>query len=288
MEFTDPATLQWIDGIPHRATAIKLKVLVEREGLQLTVSEVHDLTMKSPRHRHNFEQIRIGLGGVSTYGRGRDIRERMIGYFPEGTRYGPQGVSQVPNSQAVLQFEGASQHRYLASDITNQATAELRQRGQFRDGLYFADGERRGVDAFQAVWEHAAGRPMVYPVPRYADPVYLHPDAFSYVPSATPGLETKLLGIFGEAELSLRMLRLRGDATAVIGDSRQRRIYFLLDGSLRLGTDQLGKWSAIYTDPGDRAAVTAGGGEAELVAIGLPVVPETASEGRRALVAAAL
>jgi hypothetical protein len=284
MQFTDPANLEWIDGVRHRATAINLKVLLERDGLQLTLSEVNDATMRSPRHRHNFDQIRIGLGGVATYGRGRDIRERTIGYFPEGTRYGPQGVSHVPNTQAVLQFEGASGNQYIAADVINRSTEALRQAGTFHNGLYFADGERRGVDAFQAVWEHAAGQPMSYPVARYEDPVYLHVDAFSYLPSGTPGVETKLLGVFGERELSIRMTRVIGTASVAIGDGRQRCVYFVLGGSVRLGSDLLGEWSAIYTDAGERATVSGTGGEAELVEVALPMVPGAA--GRRAVAVA--
>lgn len=276
MHFTDPATLQWVDGVPHRATAINLKMLVEENGVQFTLSEIHDTTTSSPRHRHNFDQIRIGLEGVGTYGRGREIRERMIGYFPEGTRYGPQGVSRIPNTQAVLQFEGASGGRYIASEVINKSTEALRRTGEFRNGLYFAEGERRGVDAFQAVWEHAAGHPMVYPVPRFEDPVYLHVDAFSYLPAGVRGVEKKLLGVFGERELSIRMTRLSGDADVAIGDGRQRCISFLLGGSVRLGPDCLGQWSAIYTEPGERAIVTGTGGETELVEIALPVLADAA------------
>ncbi|HTX62640.1 MAG TPA: hypothetical protein VMD28_03315 [Acidimicrobiales bacterium] len=278
MQLTDPANLQWVDGVPHRATAINLKMLVEQDGVQLTLSEIHDTTTRSPRHRHNFDQIRIGLEGVGTYGRGREIRERMIGYFPEGTRYGPQGVTRVPNTQAVLQFEGASGSRYLAAAVADESTATLRRTGQFRNGLYFAHGAQRGVDAFQAVWEHAVGRAMVYPAPRYEDPVYLYVDAFAYLPTGTPGVAKKVLGVFGERELSLRMVRLRRDAEVVVGDARQRCISFVLGGTVQVGPDRLGQWSAIYTDPDERAVVAAPDGEVELVEI---VLPLRAEPGRR-------
>ncbi len=286
MQVTDPESLDWVDGVPHRATTINVKTLVEQDGLQLTLSEVHDLTMHSPRHRHNFDQIRIGLDGVATYGRNREIHERMIGYFPEGTRYGPQGVSRIPNTQVVLQFEGASASRYLRAGVLARSTEVLRSAGQFRDGLYFADGERRGVDAFQSVWEHATGRPMVYPEPRYEEPVYMHVDAFAYVPSGAPGVERKLLGTFGERELSIRMTRLRADADVAIGDGRQRCICFVMSGSVRLDAERLGQWSAVYTDAGEVGTLSGVGGDggvggdAELVEIALPVLdavfdPET-------------
>ncbi|MGH8988559.1 MAG: hypothetical protein ACRDXC_08180 [Acidimicrobiales bacterium] len=281
MRFTDPANLDWVDGVRHRATAINLKVLLEGHGFQLTLSEVHDTAMRSPRHRHNFDQIRIGLAGVATYGRSREIRERMIGYFPEGTRYGPQGVTAVPNFQVVLQFEGASASRYLATDVINRSTDTLRRAGQFRDGFYFAEGELRGVDAFQAVWEHASGQPMVYPVPRYEDPVYLHLDSFSYHPSGDPGVDRKLLAAFSERELSLRMTRLAPDAQVQVGDRRQRCITFVLDGPIRLGGDRLGQWSAVYTDPGEHATVSGAGQQAELVEIALPVIEAAEVTGRQ-------
>src|SRR5258707_897953 len=56
----------------------------------------------TPRHRHNFDQIRYTLTGIQSTGFG-DLGPGEIGYFPEGAYYGPQ--KQAGECTAlVLQF----------------------------------------------------------------------------------------------------------------------------------------------------------------------------------------
>ena len=43
----------------------------------------------TPRHRHNFDQIRYTLSGLQSTGLG-DLAGGECGYFPEGSHYGPQ------------------------------------------------------------------------------------------------------------------------------------------------------------------------------------------------------
>src|SRR5271165_4603582 len=43
----------------------------------------------SPRHRHNFDQFRYVVYGETNISKGRDLHQGEIGYFPEGTYYGP-------------------------------------------------------------------------------------------------------------------------------------------------------------------------------------------------------
>src|SRR5215467_11923517 len=44
----------------------------------------------TPRHRHNFDQIRFCLEGSMNYAPGKNLDAGTVGYFPEGTFYGPQ------------------------------------------------------------------------------------------------------------------------------------------------------------------------------------------------------
>src|SRR5579859_4739602 len=44
----------------------------------------------SPRHRHNFEQIRFAFEGTLDFSKTGKMAEGMIGYFPEAVSYGPQ------------------------------------------------------------------------------------------------------------------------------------------------------------------------------------------------------
>ena len=44
----------------------------------------------TPRHRHNFDQVRYCIEGAMNYAPGKDLKAGTAGYFPEGTYYGPQ------------------------------------------------------------------------------------------------------------------------------------------------------------------------------------------------------
>src|ERR1700733_14098142 len=66
-----------------------------------------------PRHRHNFEQIRLPITGAMNLGGGLIQAEGTVGYFAEGLAYGPQDdplANAKPGErlQLVLQFGGAS------------------------------------------------------------------------------------------------------------------------------------------------------------------------------------
>ena len=67
----------------------------------------------SPRHRHNFDQVRLQLEGSFDYDRDGCFTPGAIGYFPEGTRYGPQ-TSSGNTWNLLLQFGGASGSGYTA------------------------------------------------------------------------------------------------------------------------------------------------------------------------------
>src|SRR5271168_1317022 len=59
----------------------------------------------SPRHRHNFDQVRFILEGEVTYDR-KNYGAGWLGYFPEGVPYGPHGG--IEHREIVLQFAGLS------------------------------------------------------------------------------------------------------------------------------------------------------------------------------------
>src|SRR5260221_13693184 len=43
---------------------------------------------ETPRHRHNFEQVRWVFEGKWTLAKGRYVRAGEVGYWPEGVYYG--------------------------------------------------------------------------------------------------------------------------------------------------------------------------------------------------------
>ena len=45
---------------------------------------------RTPRHRHNFDQIRYVIKGRLPYSETDYLEEGWVGYFPESVHYGPQ------------------------------------------------------------------------------------------------------------------------------------------------------------------------------------------------------
>src|SRR6516225_9242589 len=118
----------------------------------------------SPRHRHNFDQFRYQVEGEFDFDRNGRMKPGIIGYFPEGTPYGPQSSS-VNSLTLVLQFGGASGNGYMTQEQMEAGTAELKKHGTFEKGVFRrneCEEGKRNVDGYQAVWEHVNKRPMTY------------------------------------------------------------------------------------------------------------------------------
>jgi hypothetical protein len=68
----------------------------------------------SPRHRHNFDQFRLAWRGDVNIAPKVDLQQGHLGYFPEGTHYGPQDDPEGNRETLVLQFGGASGQGYMS------------------------------------------------------------------------------------------------------------------------------------------------------------------------------
>jgi len=218
-------------GLEHRGGTFHGRIMVEGEpgaldNFQLSFGQMGG-DFNSPRHRHNFEQIRYQLEGALDYGRDGKLVAGMVGYFPEAVYYGPQ--SQDPDiacKTIVLQFGGASGSGYLSQAEVQAGMRELREEGEFKDGVFRrrADVEgKRNVDGYQAIWEHVNGRPMDYPKPRYPQPIFMDPENYAWVPVAgVPGVAEKLLGVFTERRSETGLIKLDAGASYV---ARGRGVY---------------------------------------------------------------
>jgi hypothetical protein len=226
----------------------------------------------SPRHRHNFDQVRVQLEGCVDFASNGKMTPGTIGYFPEGTRYGPQ-TSTDDALVLVLQFGGASGNGYMSEDQFQYGVNHLKQEGEFRNGAYFradSDGKVQTKDGYQAVWEFVNGRPMEYPDERYHTPVMIYPDNFRWSPgSGSPGVASKQLGAFTEAQTRLGLFRLDAGATL---EGEENSIYFALKGSGRI--DNGARWrdrTTIYLQAGESVRMTAEE-PSELFQIGMPKI----------------
>ncbi|MDA1327006.1 MAG: hypothetical protein O3C34_19985, partial [Proteobacteria bacterium] len=123
----------------------------------------------SPRHRHNFDQLRLLLDGKLPVTPRRSMMPGQIGYFPEGTYYGPQVDDGTGWTIMIVQFGGASGEGFLSADEALAAKTSLAQEGDFQGGVFRRKSGpgKRNQDSYEAVWEHANGRKLAYPKPRY-------------------------------------------------------------------------------------------------------------------------
>lgn len=224
---------------------------------------------ESPRHRHNFDQVRYQLEGDFDFGPDGVMRPGSVAYFPEGVRYGPQSDDDS-SLTLVLQFGGDSGAGYVSEEQYQEAAAALAERGAFEGGVYTRtkpDGGKVNVDAFQAVWEEVNGRPLVYPEPRYERAVFLEPDDAPWTPDPeAPGVQVKALGDFSARGTRLALYRL--DAGAALALS-ERTLAFIIDGEGEAAGAPCRRHTTVHVDAGERAELRARA-PTELLLIGLP------------------
>ncbi len=279
-----------VRGLEHRGGTFHSRTPVAGEpgtpgNFKFSVSEL-GTDYSGPRHRHNFDQYRFMLSGESDYGQDGPLRAGMLGYYPEGVPYGPQ-VNKTPISCAVLQFGGASGSGYLQPKEVKAGMEELKQFGEFKDGVFHRhEGVpgKRNMDAYQAIWEHVHGREMVYPKGRYDAPIVSDAASFDWAPvRGAPGVSEKLFGVFTERRTEARLVRLAAGARYEVAG---RGVYLVLSGAGEAAGQQLKKYTTVFLETGERGTLRASE-ETELLHYGLPHLADMALSPASAVVQAA-
>jgi hypothetical protein len=206
-----------------------------------------------PRHRHNFEQIRLPLIGDMNLGEQGTLRAGEIGYFPEGGTYGPQDdpLTEPGQLQLVLQFGGSS-------------------------GLGMGAGRGRGPGNMEAQRERR--RPGAHKLPRarFSDVIKFDPCRFNYFPvDGQPGVERKFFGAFTERAFWIERIRIAAGARAMSYDDKARRVIVVLSGRGAVDGTEVGKLTAIQAEGGETLVVGASE-EMELHVVGIPPVQSPA------------
>jgi len=231
----------------------------------------------SPRHRHNFEQVRFQLEGVCAFGRDGDMVPGTIGYFPEGAFYGPQSA-EGSALVLVLQFGGPSASGYMSEDDLQRGVAELGKVGEFRAGVFYrtqGDGRPR-QDAYEAAWENFNGRPMVYPDPLYPAPTLTRDETAAWQ-DIDAGVRENAFGSFkGGTEISILKLE-DGASHAVRGPC----VLFVVSGEGRIGVEAVAAQSSIHLEAGETAALD-GGSDLQVLVIKLPRIDARSDAATRA------
>jgi hypothetical protein len=234
----------------------------------------------SPRHRHNFDQFRFQLEGDCDFGGNGTMKPGVIGYFPEGAHYGPQ-TSNGPNLVALMQFGGPSGSGYLSQEQVDATYNEMKKYGSFDQGVYLRNegvpGKRK-MDSFHAVWEYASKRPLVYPKPQYADPIFMNPDAVRWLPTAAPGVDEKALGTFSDCRIRCARYRLAAGSSFLAAG---RGVFLVLSGTGSVAEQPMRRHTALYLRDNEQATFRA----AETTEIQLLGLPDESLIGNQPLVA---
>lgn len=194
----------------------------------------------TPRHRHNFDQVRYVIKGNYPVSKGLTMPEGSVAYFPEGVPYGPQDRPEGLEMM-VCQFGGASGSGFLSVAQREAANDVLKKKGEFKNGVftYFdGRGQRHNKDGFEACYEEATGSPLVYPKPRYNDVILMHPENHAWIPDGAPGVANKWLGSFTERNVQIGFVQIDAGATFGAGEQPSIELLFLSKGRVTVNGRQ--------------------------------------------------
>lgn len=228
----------------------------------------------SPRHKHVFDQFRYAIKGDIEYNPGQVIPEGGLGYFPEGTPYGPFKID--PKSVFLTcQFGGPSGQGFVHRQDLGVAQKALAAEGTFEKGIYTwvdKDGKKHNDDSHKAVWKRATGKDVEMPAPRFQDPILIFPDNYKWR-EIGPLVEEKLLGVFNERNTYARMLRLRKGGSHVRKAEGQIALCFVVEGAMSInGTEVCQKHDGCLFESAEEAKLTAMADTTVLI-YGMPQFP---------------
>ena len=209
----------------------------------------------TPRHRHNFDQIRYVLKGKYPVSPHKVMKEGSVGYFPESVHYGPQDRPEGLEMM-VIQFGGASGAGFLSTPQREAANKALEAKGEFKSGIFtWVDekGQKHNMDGSAACFEEATGKKLTFADPRYDDVIVMDPDSYDWVKTNRPGVSTKLLGIFTELETRIRLIKIDSGATYNTGSRSAIEVLFMGNGKITIDGKTYGDKTGIELLPSDPA-----------------------------------
>ncbi|MEO3388099.1 hypothetical protein [Mesorhizobium sp. CAU 1741] len=284
MELIDSAAMAWSGQEErHRAGVLNFKTLfIGREGNPNNFRWVLSRTdgdYRSPHHRHNFDQIRMCLSGIASVAPGKDLHAGDIGYFPEGTYYGPQEDINRQRTGLILQGGGASGLGYMSAAQLRKGQEELEKVGTFAKGRFTRNGEppENSRDSYEAIWEHVFARPIDYPAARYEEPIIMRPGAFAWVADRdAKGVSRKHLGSYTERGTTLELIQIGAGEQLTLGSPNAFMLVFVLKGSGRAGEQDWRAETAMRIEAGETADLRATE-NTEIFAITLPLLDGVAA-----------
>ena len=226
----------------------------------------------TPRHRHNFDQIRYVLKGKYPVSPHKVMGEGSVAYFPESVHYGPQDRPEGLEMM-VLQFGGASGAGFLSTPQREAANERLNQKGTFKDGVFtWIDdkGQKHNMDGSAACFEEAMKTKLTFAPARYDDVVVMEPSACDWIPTGMPGVSTKLLGTFSERGTRISLIKLDAGAVMNTGTRTQIEVLFMGTGKFTVNGKSYGNQTAIELLPSDAPVDFKAEAESVFFAVTLP------------------
>ena len=203
-----------------------------------------------PRHRHDFDQLRMALSGTVHWTPGNSTPPGCITYFPAGCYYGPYGRQEEEHLH--IQFEGPNREPFIDYDSLRAARDALAKKGSFEGGAYVWTDEKGKVhkqDGHEANAEYASGKKVKYPRPRFSAPITLDPRSFDWL-EVEPGVRLKNLATLTERETRISMVRLDA-ASYRLSVPEQRSVLFVTEGSGTAGGQAIEPRDGILLEPGE-------------------------------------
>jgi len=259
MQTIHAADVEWGEVSGHRSGGIDFKRLLQGtpgapDNFELSIVRTAG-DYFTPRHRHNFDQVRLCLEGAMNYAPGKDLKAGTVGYFPEGTFYGPQSDTST-SIVLLLQMGGSAGYGFMSYQQLNAGYQKLSDLGRFDGGVFTRstpDGRVTRKDGYEAIWEHINGRAVEYPPPRYEEPIVIHPDGFGWIATRDPGFELKHMATFGERAVNIGEIRATRSSRHKVDRHRAPELLFVERGAIRDVTsgEVLDTHSAFRVDPAD-------------------------------------
>ncbi|GAA2592768.1 hypothetical protein GCM10010399_24240 [Dactylosporangium fulvum] len=220
----------------------------------------------APRHRHNFDQFRFTISGEPDYGQGQVSSAGGVAFFPAGAHYGPERFE-----AAEILLVQWSEH-WVTREKSDAAFTEMEKSGTFKEGYYVtadADGNEVRHDATNAIWEAVNGQPLVYPVPRYPQPVLMNPEGFAW--RVDDGVRRKDLGHLTENDFNVQQYQWDADGLVPLPAERTQMVW-LMSGEVEVENRKLGARTIVISDFGEsHALVGVTPGEAMVFDFGAPL-----------------
>jgi hypothetical protein len=226
----------------------------------------------TPRHRHNFDQVRYVLKGSYPVSPHKVMKEGTVAYFPESVHYGPQDRPEGLEMM-VIQFGGASGQGFLSVEKREAANEALKKKGEFKNGVFTwfdEKGNKHNQDGSAACVEEATGKKLEFAEPRYDDVIMMYPEASPWVASEQAGVSTKTLGVFTEREARLRFIKIDAGSTYKTGARATIEVLFLSEGQITVDGKTFGPQTAIELLPTDAPSEITASQDALFLEIRLP------------------